>query len=82
MKLKDAVKFVCHNGCPCYASDIEHYARVVLQDGTTEEMFLYETKEILNKYGNENVLKVNVVVTIEGDNEINDYIIYEFYLDI
>lgn len=83
MKLKDAVKFVCHNGCPCYDYDQEHYAKVILKDGTSEEMFFGSTtREILKKYGNENVLKVNVKVQIEGDNEINDYIIYEFYLDI
>jgi len=82
MKLKDAVRFVCHNDCPCYDYDTQHFAKVVLQDGSTEEMFLYTTKEILNKYGDANVLKVNVSVTIEGDNELNDYIVYEFYLDI
>lgn len=77
MKLKDAVKFVCHNGCPCYASDIEHYARVVLQDGSLEEI----TGEILYIYGNDEVLDVNVIVELEG-HELIDYIIYEFYLDI
>lgn len=65
MKLKDAVKFVCHN------------------DGTSEEMFPYEkTREILKKYGNKNVLKVNVNVQIEGEHELSDDIVYEFYLDI
>lgn len=83
MKLKDVVRFVNHNDCPCYDYDQEHFAKVILQDGTSEEMIFGSTaREILNKYGNENVLKVNVKVTIEGDNEINDYIIYEFYLDI
>ena len=82
MKLKDAVKFVCHNDCPCYNYDNEHFAKVILKDGTSEEMFFYETREILKKYGNKNVLKVNVNVQIEGDNELNDYIVYEFYLDI
>ena len=78
MKLKDAVKFVCHNDCPCYGYDNEHFAKVILNDGTSEEMFYYETREILKKYGHKNVLKVNVNVQIEGDNELNDYIVYEF----
>lgn len=83
MKLKDAVKFVHHNDCPCYDYSHEHIAKVILKDGTTEEMlWTCTTKEILKKYGNVKVLKVNVSVTIEGDNEINDYIVYEFYLDI
>lgn len=77
MKLKDAVRFVNHNGCSCHASDQEHYARVVLKDGSPEEI----TGEILNIYGNDEVLDVNVIVELEG-HELMDYIIYEFYLDI
>lgn len=77
MKLKDAVKFVQHNGCSCHASDVEHYASIVLQDGSSREI----TREILNKYGNEKVLKVNVDVPLES-HELMDYIVYFFYLDI
>lgn len=77
MKLKDAVNFVKHNGCSCHYCDIEHFARIVLQDGSTDEI----TRETLEIYGNDEVLDVNVVVELEG-HELTDYIVYEFYLDI
>jgi len=77
MKLKDAVKFIKHNGCSCNASDIEHFARIVLRDGLTDEL----TREILEIYGNNEVLDVNVIVELEG-HELMNYIIYDFYLDI
>ena len=82
MKLKDAVKFVQHNGCACYATDVEHYTRIILKDGSTQDGSTDElTREILEKYGNAEVLKVNVDVFLEG-HELMDCVIYEFYLDI
>ena len=84
MKLKDAVKFVCYKDCPCYDYDTEHFAKVISKDGTSEEMFFNfsETRKILEKYGNKDVLKVNVDVQIKSDHELIDDIIFEFYLDI
>lgn len=77
MKLKDAVNFVQHNGCSCHASDVEHIARIVLQDGSSREI----TREVLEKYKNAKVLKVNVDIPLESY-ELKDHIVYFFYLDI